>query len=106
MDFADSGEGWGIKDFRPLIDQLAKMKFNRLDIVAFAWQPYLSLPSGWDQASNCALWYGYHYPITPDMPGRSVFPADMTEFWNPDLPVHGTPDELLDAGHTTSARTD
>jgi hypothetical protein len=98
QDFADSGEAWGIKDFRPLISQLAKMKYNRLDIFAFAWQPYLAYQVDGIRRQTAALWYSYHYPITPDMPGRSVFPADATEFWNPDLPVHGTPDELLSAG--------
>ncbi len=98
QDFADSGEAWGIKDFRPLIDQLAKMKYNRLDIFAFAWQPYLAYQVDGIKRQTATLWYGYHYPITPDMPGRSAFPADMTEFWNPDLPLHGTPDQLLRAG--------
>jgi hypothetical protein len=42
VDFADSGEGWGFKDFRPLVDQLAKMKYNRLNVGGYAWQPYLA----------------------------------------------------------------
>ena len=98
QDFADSGEAWGIQDFRPLINQLAKMKYNRLDIFAFAWQPYLAYQVDGIKRQTAGLWYSYHYPITPDMPGRSVFPANATEFWNPDLPVHGTPDEILSAG--------
>ena len=89
---------WGSKIFRPLINQLAKMKYNRLDMFPFAWQPYLAYQVDGIKRQTAALWYGYHYPITPDMPGRSAFPADMTEFWNPDLPVHGTPDQLLRAG--------
>ena len=98
QDFADSGEAWGIKDFCPLIDQLAKMKYNRLNIFAFAWQPYLEYQVDGIRRQTAALWYSYHYPITPDMPGRSAFPAEMKEFWNPDLPVNGTPDQILRAG--------
>jgi hypothetical protein len=98
QDFADSGEAWGIKDFRPLIDQLAKMKYNRLNIFAFAWQPFLAYQVDGIKRQTAALWYSYHYPITPDMPGRSAFPADTKEFWNPDLPVNGTPDQILQAG--------
>jgi len=98
QDFVDSGEAWGIKDFRPLIDQLAKMKYNRLNIFAFAWQPFLAYQVDGIKRQTAALWYSYHYPITPDMPGRSAFPADMTEFWNPDLPLKGTPDQILQAG--------
>lgn len=98
VDFADSGEGWGFKDFRPLIDQLAKMKYNRINIGGYAWQPYLKYEVDGIKRQTVTLWYDFHYPITPDMPGRSAFPADMTEFWNPELPYHGTPDELLDDG--------
>ena len=100
QDFADSGEAWGIKDFRPLIDQLAKMKFNRLNIFAFAWQPFLAYQVDGIKRQTATLWYSYHYPITPDMPGRSAFPADAKEFWNPDLAVNGTPDQILQAGIT------
>jgi len=98
VDFADSGEGWGFKDFRPLIDQLAKMKYNRLNVGGFAWQPYLKYEVDGIKRQTATLWYGFHYPITPDMPGRAAFPPGMTEFWNPDLPLHGTADELLGAG--------
>ena len=98
VDFADSGEGWGIKDFRRLIDQLAKMKYNRLNLGGYAWQPYLQYEVDGIKRQTVALWYGFHYPITPDMPGRSAFPADAKEFWNPDLPLPGTPDEMLTAG--------
>jgi len=100
QDFADSGEAWGIKDFRPLIDQLAKMKYNRLDIFAFAWQPFLAYQVDGIKRQTATLWYSYRYPITPDMPGRSAFPADAKEFWNPDLPLNGTPDQILRAGVT------
>jgi len=98
VDFADSAEGWGIQEFRQLINQLAKMKFNRLNVGGFAWQPWLEYEVGGIKRQTVALWYGFHYPITPDMPGRSAFPADAKEFWNPDLPVNGTPDEFLKAG--------
>jgi len=98
VDFADSGEGWGIKDFRRLIDQLAKMKYNRINVGGFAWQPYLPYEVEGIKRQTATLWYGFKYPITPDMPGRSVFPTDAKEFWNPDLPPDGMPDELLKAG--------
>ena len=98
VDFADSGEGWGIQDWRSLINQLAKMKYNRLNVGGYAWQPYLKYQVDGIQRQTVALWYGYHYPITPDMPGRSAFPANVKEFWNPDLPVNGRSNELLDAG--------
>jgi hypothetical protein len=98
VDFADSGEGWGIKDFQPLIDLLAKRKFNRINLGGYAWQPYLPYEVDGIKRQTVSLWYGMHFPVTPDMPGRSAFPPEMKEFWNPDLPVNGTPDEMLKAG--------
>ena len=41
QDLVASGEAWGIADFRRLIDQLAKMKFTRINIYTFGWQPFL-----------------------------------------------------------------
>jgi hypothetical protein len=98
VDFADSGEGWGIKDYRKFIGQLAKLKFNRINVGGYAWQPYLPYEVGGIKRKTVALWYDFHYPITPDMPGRSAFPADAKEFWNPDLPFSSNPEELLRAG--------
>ncbi len=96
QDYAPSGESWGIADFRVLINQLAKLKFTRMNIYAFGYQPYLRLEHGGIRRSSGTLWYGYHYPLTPDMIGRELF-EDAPEFWNPDLPLNGTQDQLLAA---------
>lgn len=72
QDFADSGESWGAADFHRLIDQLAKMKFNRLHIYAFGWQPYLDWECKGTKRKSAWLWYGYHYPLSdPICRGRS-----------------------------------
>ena len=48
--------------------------------------------------TSAVLWYGDHYPITPDMPGRKLFGKE-TEFWNPDLLTPNAPcDQLIAAG--------
>ena len=52
VDFADSGEGWGIKDFRRLIDQLAKMKFNRLNLERIRLATVSAVRSGRYQTSD------------------------------------------------------
>ena len=85
QDFAASGEAWGVADFKVLIDQLAKMKFTRMNIYAYGWQPYLHWEHKGIQRRSASLWYGYRYPITPDTWGRELF-EDAEEFWNPDLP--------------------
>jgi hypothetical protein len=55
QDYASSGESWGMADFRPLIAQLAKMKFSRLNIFAFGYQPFLDWQYGGIQRSSAHL---------------------------------------------------
>ncbi len=93
-DFAMGMEGWGIKDYRPFIDQLAKLKFNRIRVGSGPSQPFLDLQIKGVKRQTAVLWYGARFPITPDMPGRRLF-GDEKEFWNPDLPPPGAPYEQL-----------
>jgi len=97
QDFASSGESWGMADFRPLIDQLAKLKFTRMNVYPYGWQPFLHYELNGVKRKSAWLWYDYHYPITPDMPGRELF-GNATEFWNPDLPLKGSYQESVQAG--------
>lgn len=84
-DFAIGTEGWGLDDYRPLIDQLAKLKFNRIRVSSSPSQPFLDFQFRGVPRKTAVLWYGERFPITDDMPGRGLFGA-VTEFWNPDLP--------------------
>ena len=97
QDFAPSGEAWGIEDFKKLIDQLAKLKFSRINVFPFAWQPFLHWECKGIARSSFWLWYNDHLPLTPDMIGRELF-AEGDEFWNPDLPLHGSYQESVIAG--------
>ncbi|MFV2070350.1 MAG: hypothetical protein ACC645_25570, partial [Pirellulales bacterium] len=72
-------------DYRPLLDQLAKLKFNRIRVGSSPSQPFLDLQIKGVKRETATLWYGERFPITDDMPGRKLF-GDEKEFWNPDLP--------------------
>ena len=97
QDFASSGESWAAADFIRLIDQLAKLKFSRINFYPYGWQPYLHYELKGIQRKSAWLWYDYHYPITPDMPGRELF-GDAAEFWNPDLPFNTDYQRFIEAG--------
>ena len=97
QDYASSGESWGMADFRPLIDQLAKMKFNRLNVFAFGYQPYLDWQYDGVRRSSAHLRYNEHFPITADMWGRELF-GHGVEFWNPDLPYDAGYRQMVTAG--------
>jgi hypothetical protein len=68
QDFADSGECWGIDEFRTLINQLTKMKFNRINIYVFDWQPYLQYNIGGNAR-------GRHFGAVCITPSHSTFRA-------------------------------
>ncbi|MCC6695452.1 MAG: exo-alpha-sialidase [Candidatus Hydrogenedentes bacterium] len=97
-DFAMGMEGWGMAEYRPFIDQLAKLKFNRIRVSSGPSQPFLGLNVRGVKNSSATLWYGARFPITDDMPGRALF-GEATEFWNPDLPLPDVgSDALIAAG--------
>lgn len=87
---------WGIADYRPVIDQLAKLKFNRLLIYIWPGQPFLPLEFKGIKQTSGTLFFGNRFPIRDGMIGRSLF-GDEKEFWNLDLPLPGDPQQLSDA---------
>ncbi|MBN1342131.1 MAG: hypothetical protein JXQ73_05600 [Phycisphaerae bacterium] len=96
-DFACGPESWGMADYRVVLPQLAKMKFNRIFLSLWPWQPFLDPQVKDIRRKQAYLWFNYHYPITDDMPGRRAF-GDIEEFWNPDLPRGASYDEFVKAG--------
>ncbi len=95
---------WGVADYRPLIDQLAKLRFNRLLLYIWPGQPFLPLEHRGIRQTSGTLFFGNRYPITDDMIGRSLF-GDEQEFWNPDLPLPGDDPEALTAAAVKHVRS-
>ncbi|HYV27171.1 MAG TPA: hypothetical protein VFA77_06535, partial [Candidatus Eisenbacteria bacterium] len=87
---------WGVADYRPVIDQLAKLRFNRLLLYIWPGQPFLPLEYKGIKQTSGTLFFGNHYPITDDMIGRYLFGSEK-EFWNPDLPLPGDAEKLTKA---------
>jgi hypothetical protein len=88
-DFACGPESWGLEENRRVLDQLAKLRFNRIFVSTWTYQPFLDLEVRGLKRKSAYLWYDFHYPITDDMPGRPLFGKEP-EFWNPDLPRGAT----------------
>lgn len=97
-DFAMGTEAWSVADYKPLLDQLAKLKFNRIRVGSDPSRPFLHHEMDGIQQDRATLFFGRRYHITDDMPGRSLF-GEAREFWNEDLPPPGAPyEELAAAG--------
>ena len=92
-DFACGPESWGMDDYRPVLNQLAKLRFNRINISTWTYQPFLHFEHQGVARTSAWLWFKYKYPITDDMPGRHLF-GNQPEFWNPDLPFEASYEEL------------
>ncbi|NOY42081.1 MAG: hypothetical protein GXP26_09625 [Planctomycetes bacterium] len=96
-DFASGPESWGMADYRPVLDQLAKLRFNRIYLSLYPWQPFLHWEHQGVARESAWLWFKFKYPITDDMPGRELF-GNRHEFWNPDLPLEAPYEEFVAAG--------
>lgn len=97
QDLVASGECWGFEHFRVMIDQLAKLKFNRLCICTYGWQPFLHWQYKGIERRSATLWYDYRYHIASDTIGKELFGPNR-EFWNPDLPLTSDYQSLVKAG--------
>jgi hypothetical protein len=89
---------WGMADYRPLIDQLAKLKFNRLLLSIWPSQPFVHFEVNGIGRSSGTLFFGHRFPITDDMVGRHLFGEEEREFWNADMPLTDDYEALLGAG--------
>lgn len=96
-DFAIGPESWGIEEQRRVLAQLAKLKFNRVMLALYPWQPFVHFEFQGVAKKTAMLWYGYRYPIDGDTPGRTVFDG-AREFYNPDLAGKNSYEELTAAG--------
>jgi hypothetical protein len=96
-DFAIGPESWGLAEQRRVIGQLAKLKFNRIMLSFYPWQPFVHFEFKGVKKQTAVLWYGYRYPVSGDTAGRAVF-GDVKEFTNPDFAGKTTYEEKTAAG--------
>ena len=83
-DFAIGPESWGLAEHRAFIRQLAKMKFNRILISVYAWQPFVDYKFRGVQRQTALHWFGDVLKVDGDTPGRAVFKGAKI-FENPDF---------------------
>lgn len=96
-DFAIGPESWGLEEQRRLITQLAKLKFNRVMLAFYPWQPFVHFEFKGVKKSTGVLWYGWKYPVDGDTAGRAAFRGAKV-FDNPDFAGKNTYEERTAAG--------
>lgn len=90
-------EAWGFEDYKTIIAQLAKMRFNRITFQFYPRFPLLHMEYQGIRRETAGLFFDMHFPIRGDMIGRELF-DDRREFYNPDLPLDAGCDEMIEAG--------
>ncbi|MDA1015278.1 MAG: hypothetical protein O3A00_12600 [Planctomycetota bacterium] len=90
-DFAIGPESWGLEEHKRFLRQLAKLKFNRLMLSVYPWQPFVEYEFGGVKKQTALHWFGEEYRVDGDTVGKKVFLGQKL-FENPDF-----------AGLTTSA---
>lgn len=96
-DFAIGPESWGLADHQRLLAQLAKMKFNRVMISVYPWQPFVDFEFGGVAKQTGVLWYGETYRVDGETPGKTAFGGAAT-FENQDFAGAKTYGQRIDAG--------
>jgi hypothetical protein len=90
-DFAIGPESWGLEEHKRFLKQLAKMKYNRLMLSVYPWQPFVEYEFGGVKKTTALHWFGEEFRVDGDTVGKKVFRGAKV-FENPDF-----------AGLTTSA---
>lgn len=83
-DFAIGPESWGLAEQEQVLGQLAKLKFNRVLLSFYPWQPFVDFEFRGVKRQSDALWYGWQYRVDGDTAGRSAF-GGAKLFENPDF---------------------
>jgi hypothetical protein len=90
---------WPQADLERLLQQLAKKKFNHLQISIYPWQPFVHDEQQGVKKQTVTLWHDKQFPIPRDAPGRTAF-GSAKIFENPDFAGKSSNEEMLEAGQT------
>ncbi|MEO8493869.1 MAG: alpha-glucuronidase family glycosyl hydrolase [Planctomycetota bacterium] len=92
-----SAESWSVADYQKLLGQLAKMKFNQIELSVRPWQPVVDYEFRAIHKQTAVLWRGEQFPIPRDAPGRTAF-GEAAAFENPDFAGKQAGGEMTAAG--------
>ncbi len=96
-DFPIGPESWGLEEQKAMLRQLAKLKYNRIMISVWPWQPFVDYEFRGTRKQTATLFFGETFPIDGDTPGRAAL-GGVTNFTNPDFAEAKTYDEMTSAG--------
>jgi hypothetical protein len=96
-DFPIGPESWGLAEQQLVLKQLAKLKYNRVMLTFYPWQPFIDFEFKGIKRQSDKLWFGWQYRVDGDTAGRGVF-GGARFFENPDFAGKTTYAERIAAG--------
>jgi hypothetical protein len=96
-DFAMGPESWSLEQHAVCLKQLAKLKYNRVMLSVYPWQPFISYEFKGVKKDTAVLWWGNQYRVDGDTVGKKVFRGARL-FENPDFAGMTTPEQMTKAG--------
>lgn len=96
-DFAIGPESWALEEHKRFLKQLAKMKYNRLMLSVYPWQPFVEYEFAGVKKTTALHWFGEEFRVDGDTVGKKVFRGAKV-FENPDFAGLTTPAERHAAG--------
>lgn len=92
----DSG-AWGLDEYRRVLKQLSKLKFNRVTLEVDVGAPFVHFEYGGVKRQSDAFWLRDEFPVSGDTAGRKVF-GGAKMFKNPDFAGATTYEQRIVAG--------
>lgn len=90
-------EMWSLDECRRVIDQLAKLKVNKIFLHTYAYHPFVHYEFRGIKKSTATLNFGLKYPIDENTIGREHF-GDVEEFINPEFQNCRTYEDWVQTG--------
>lgn len=84
---------WSLEENKRFVKQLAKMKFNRVQLFMWPSQPFVDYSFRGEKKGPGVLFFGAKFPIAADAIGLERL-GNVSEFMNPDLANAQSPEEM------------
>ncbi len=96
-DFAIGPESWSLEEQKRMLAQLAKLRFNRILLQVYPWQPFVDYQFNGVSKQTAMLWYGDRFEIPRGSPGRNALQG-LSIFENPEFAGKKSYQEMTDTG--------
>lgn len=96
-DFVIGPESWGLAEQQQMLRQLSKLKYNRVMLSLYPWQPFVHYEYRGVSKQTGTLFFGNTYRVDGDTPGRAAFGGEKY-FTNPDFARAKSYEEMSAAG--------